>query len=198
MTAFVFILILIGFVINSIGAVMILVAAFRESIWWGLGSIFLPFVGLVFLITHWEECKPGIKLELLGFSFAVLGMAIAMRIGISKSDLSITGSHEPDPADEIFSASADITQDTGSAGTLLTKLQDTQASLFSPEPESTPEPEQHATGPHKYVGMSVAEARKLLGEPRGELITGEKIMLDYPHIQLVSEDGKTVSQEKPR
>lgn len=38
-------------------SIQILVAAFKTSILWGLGSLFVPFVILIFVVMHWDETK---------------------------------------------------------------------------------------------------------------------------------------------
>lgn len=38
-------------------AIQILIVAFKTSIGWGLASLFIPFVILVFVFTHWTETK---------------------------------------------------------------------------------------------------------------------------------------------
>ena len=50
-------LIVVGGIIAFIGSIMFLICAFKESILWGLGSLFIPIVGLVFIFTHWDETK---------------------------------------------------------------------------------------------------------------------------------------------
>ena len=57
---------LIGLLVCLAGTIIFLVAAFRESIWWGLGSMFVPFVSLFFLIKYWAEAKNGFLISLLG------------------------------------------------------------------------------------------------------------------------------------
>ena len=37
--------------------IQLLILAFRKSVLWGLGSLFVPFVSLVFVIMNWEDCK---------------------------------------------------------------------------------------------------------------------------------------------
>lgn len=44
----------VGFLAMAVGGIWLMVAAFRKSVLWGLGYLFVPFVGLVFLII---ECK---------------------------------------------------------------------------------------------------------------------------------------------
>lgn len=48
------------------GLVRIWISAFRSSILWGLGCLFVPFCTLVYLIVHWQEAKSGFFLYLKG------------------------------------------------------------------------------------------------------------------------------------
>lgn len=43
--------------ISAVAFVWQLVIAFRQNIWWGLGSLFVPFVWIIYLILHWQRCK---------------------------------------------------------------------------------------------------------------------------------------------
>lgn len=62
---------LTGFVMMVIGGVRFLISAFRTSILWGLGCIFVPFCKLIYLFVHWEEAKSGFFLYLKG-AFALI------------------------------------------------------------------------------------------------------------------------------
>ena len=57
---------IIGFIMVCVGGVMYLIAAFRESVMWGLGVLFLPIVPLVFLFMHWDRAKTAFFVQLLG------------------------------------------------------------------------------------------------------------------------------------
>jgi hypothetical protein len=59
-------LIIAGYLLLAVGAVWFLVAAFMESILWGLGCMFIPFVGLFFLILHWNRAAKPFLLQLAG------------------------------------------------------------------------------------------------------------------------------------
>ena len=61
-------LVLLGFgiLIALVGGIMVLVAAFRQSIGWGLVSLFVPCGNLVFTVVHWEEAKKGALISLVG------------------------------------------------------------------------------------------------------------------------------------
>jgi len=56
---------------------MMLIAAFRESVLWGLACLFLPIVSLFFLIVHWSEAKRAFVVQLLGVGFLLAGLISA-------------------------------------------------------------------------------------------------------------------------
>ena len=56
----------IGAIVSLIGGIWFLVVAFRQSVWWGLGCLFIPFVSLVFLIMHWRDAAKPFFVSLLG------------------------------------------------------------------------------------------------------------------------------------
>jgi hypothetical protein len=68
-------LLVIGLVASLVGSVMVLWRAFRESVLWGLGCIFVPFVYIIFVIKHWDDTKKGF---LIGVSGSVLVLAAAV------------------------------------------------------------------------------------------------------------------------
>jgi glutaredoxin-like YruB-family protein len=77
-------LLLILFILSAlavvIGNLMLLVAAFRQSILWGLGSLFIPFVQLFFLIRHWDQAKKGFYVGLLG-GLILMGTIVSLPNG---------------------------------------------------------------------------------------------------------------------
>ena len=62
----------IGGIISLIGGIWFLVVAFRQTIWWGLGSLFIPIVALVFLIMHWGDAAKPFFVSLLGVVIMVV------------------------------------------------------------------------------------------------------------------------------
>ena len=50
-------LIMVGFAVNFVCSLIIVVQAFRVSVGWGLATLFIPFAGLVFVIQNWELTK---------------------------------------------------------------------------------------------------------------------------------------------
>jgi len=69
-------LLIIGLVVHLIGWIMLIVVAWRESIWWGLLSIFVPFVALIFVITHWQDAKRPFLISISGTAVFVLGAMV--------------------------------------------------------------------------------------------------------------------------
>lgn len=70
-------LVVIGLVLLFIGGLAFLVAAFRESILWGLGVFFFSPIALVFLILHWQRAKGAFFLQLYGLGFILAGVILA-------------------------------------------------------------------------------------------------------------------------
>jgi hypothetical protein len=85
-------LMIIGAVIGFIGFILILVAAFRTSVWWGFGILaaaILPttllknvyvasFIGLavvlVFIVQHWQEARVGFIAYVVGTVLVLPGL----------------------------------------------------------------------------------------------------------------------------
>mgnify|MGYP000660247003 CR=1 FL=1 len=68
------ILIFIGAIIGLIFGIQILILAFKESLGWGLGSLIIPFVMLIFVIMHWEKAKSPFLKSLIAIPFYVIGL----------------------------------------------------------------------------------------------------------------------------
>jgi len=74
-------LIMLGILVCLVGRIWFLVAAFTESIWWGLACLFIPIVDLFFLIVHWDSAKKPFGLQLLGIIVAVGGFIFCFHSG---------------------------------------------------------------------------------------------------------------------
>ena len=48
---------MIGLVLMLVGALWMVVIAFQESVLWGLGCLFIPFVTLFYAATRWAKVK---------------------------------------------------------------------------------------------------------------------------------------------
>jgi hypothetical protein len=47
----------IGLIVGLVGWLWLAWVALQEGILWGLGTLIIPLVGLVFAILHWDEAK---------------------------------------------------------------------------------------------------------------------------------------------
>jgi len=56
-----------------VGAIGLLIAAFRTSFLWGLGCLLIPLVSLIFLFVHWSEAKNPFFLYLAGMALLAIG-----------------------------------------------------------------------------------------------------------------------------
>ena len=65
--------------------IQILIKAFQQSIWWGLGYLFVPFVGLFYIIMFWDDAKKPFLYSLACAPVLVIGMVLA---GAFSGDLS--------------------------------------------------------------------------------------------------------------
>ncbi len=69
-----FVLMVVGTVIGIAGVGRLLMHAFRENIWWGLGAVFVPVFGLVFVIHRWHVCKRPFLVFVAGCTVNALGI----------------------------------------------------------------------------------------------------------------------------
>lgn len=67
----------IGLIVTLIGGVGTLIAAFKTSVWWGLGCLLLSPVSLVFLVMHWKVAKNPFFLQLIGLVIVLIGSNMA-------------------------------------------------------------------------------------------------------------------------
>jgi hypothetical protein len=70
-------LIVVGFAVNFVCGIMILIRAFKVSVGWGLAVLFLPFAGLLFVINHWNDTKMPFLGGLAGGLMILLGVIAA-------------------------------------------------------------------------------------------------------------------------
>jgi len=71
-------------IIMAIGAIgglvfwiQILIVAFKKHIGWGLGSLFIPFVGFVFVFMNWEKTKTPFLRAIICFAVQIVGMVMS-------------------------------------------------------------------------------------------------------------------------
>lgn len=49
------VLFFLGVAITAVGGIWFILVTFQESVLWGIGCIFIPFVSLIFLVMHWDK-----------------------------------------------------------------------------------------------------------------------------------------------
>ena len=67
----------LGFILWVIGNIWILVRAFKTGLWWGLGSLFIPLVGLVFALLHLRDTWKALLIEVAGVVIVLVNYAPA-------------------------------------------------------------------------------------------------------------------------
>jgi hypothetical protein len=70
-------LIVLGGLACLYGGIVILVHAFQKSILWGLGSLFIPFVALIFVVLNWAENMKPFLIYLAGAVLVGIGVGIS-------------------------------------------------------------------------------------------------------------------------
>jgi hypothetical protein len=66
--------VILGYVLCLVGAIWLLIEAFKQSILWGLGSLFLPFVSIIFTVVHWQVARRPFFLWLKGFAVILIAV----------------------------------------------------------------------------------------------------------------------------
>ena len=66
----------IGVFVIVVGFVYFVVQAFRTSLLWGLGVLFVPFVPLIFLIAEWDVAKRPFFWKLYGLAILMVGVVL--------------------------------------------------------------------------------------------------------------------------
>jgi len=63
----------IGLIVGVVGWLWLAWVAFQESVLWGLGTLIVPCVALVFAIMYWEEAKVPFLVLIAGNVLAAIG-----------------------------------------------------------------------------------------------------------------------------
>jgi hypothetical protein len=67
----------VGGIAAFVGGIWMLIEAFKTSVMWGLGYLFIPFVSLIWLVMHWDRGRQPFLIQLGGGLVAVAGMAMS-------------------------------------------------------------------------------------------------------------------------
>ena len=66
---------------GGVAGIVLLVIAFKESVPWGLGCLFLPLVSLVFVALHWDQSKYAFLWNVGAGLLAVVGVILFVATG---------------------------------------------------------------------------------------------------------------------
>jgi uncharacterized membrane protein len=70
---------IIGLGIFILGGIAFLIAAFRTSIIWGLGCLFIAPISILYLFCHWGDAKKPFLIQVIG-GFVIFASAYARGI----------------------------------------------------------------------------------------------------------------------
>ena len=73
MVALGWILLVTGIITTVVGGIRFLIAAFEESLWWGLGVLLFGIMTPVFLIFRFKEAWPSTRTSLIGIALVAAG-----------------------------------------------------------------------------------------------------------------------------
>ena len=73
-------LVYLGGLIALVAGIWLLVVAFKTSVWWGLGSLLIGPVALVFVIMHWQVAKKPFLIQLVGVAICAIGILMAPEV----------------------------------------------------------------------------------------------------------------------
>ena len=70
-----------GMIVAAVGGIMLLIKVFKVSVAWGLGSLFVPLVSLVFVFKYRADAKKPFLIQLAGAGAMILGMVLGAAFG---------------------------------------------------------------------------------------------------------------------
>lgn len=71
----------VGGLTAFVGGIWLLVVAFKQSVLWGLLSLFVPFAVFVFIFKYWDKAKQPFLVDLGGVVLVIIGMAMGASMG---------------------------------------------------------------------------------------------------------------------
>ena len=67
-------LLILGGILAIVGGIWLLVVTFQTSVLWGIGSLLLPFVSLIFVIMNWDATKKPFLIQVAGLVLVVIAV----------------------------------------------------------------------------------------------------------------------------
>jgi len=166
-----------GSLVSLAGTVMLLVAAFRAGILWGLAVFFLPLANVVFVVAKWELAKKAFLVQVAGLLLCAAGIAGFLASGRASKTAESAGQAPEQSGSETVAGRVQSTFESA-----RTTFKET---VLTRQPAKK-------TGVESYIGRPLKDLRAELGRPRGEMRFGNRIAWMYDEFTLMSEDGATV------
>ncbi|HEX7705324.1 MAG TPA: hypothetical protein VF701_02600 [Thermoanaerobaculia bacterium] len=88
------VMLVLGALAALVGGILVLNAAFKTSLLWGLASLFIPFGAFVYVAKHWDQTRRGFTCWIAGFALVVLALIIAPAAAVTDQSIG----EEPRPA----------------------------------------------------------------------------------------------------
>jgi hypothetical protein len=67
-------LLVLGVALAIIGGIWLLVVTFQTSVLWGIGSLVLPLVSLIFVFMNWQTTKKPFLIQVVGVVLMVFAV----------------------------------------------------------------------------------------------------------------------------
>lgn len=88
-------------ILMLVGGIWLVVAAFQESVFWGLMVLFVPFAGLVFVIKYWQKAKASFAVQVVGIALYVPSASSVMHNRLEHfRQLAAARQHDRAPSDD--------------------------------------------------------------------------------------------------
>ncbi|MBM4149658.1 MAG: hypothetical protein FJ224_11560 [Lentisphaerae bacterium] len=169
------VLYIVGFITMAVGGIMLIVAAFKKSVGWGLAVLFLsPLAAFVFVAMNWQEARKAFMIQTAGFLAALIPFFLLI-FSLRNAVPSETADGEETPPESLMSMFQKQFQPLRDAS---------DAILAVPEDDGTP---------NALLGRDLDYVRNKRGRPKGEMSSAGRIVWMYEGYMVMSEDGKKVS-----
>jgi hypothetical protein len=186
-----YILIAVGGIVSLVGMVILLIAAFRVSLGWGLALLFLswlvvPFV--VFLVKYWSEARTGFLISIGGWILTGIGWFVfaGSIASMAMAEFENFEIQEPESAD------TPLFETTTESGEWNDEETATSGVLFPTEiPAPSPTPTPMAAEEYEELQESLAESAA-----KKKIITFEQArehIGEYVRISLADGSSATVT-----
>ena len=183
----------LGIISSFVGGIMLFIAAFRTGIGWGLSVLFLPFAPLIYIIMHWSEAWPAMKVQLLAFLMLVIAVVLFV-VGAGKGGgTAVTGQLSGLQAQLEEQMEVVSNEDAVDERETATTTTTTNGTGIVSDAWVEPQSEWSETN---LVGATYWDVVGILGTPRGTMKDHKgQTVYYYEKWELISADGKVISEQ---